>query len=310
MLDSVPELPEVETIARGLDQRVTSETIESVWIGSKKQPLKSPAGVIASTLEGKRIVRVQRAGKHIVFDLERVEGATRTTARTTARTTKKGKRSGRGKQPQAAFQQGGDGQTAQAQWIVHLGMTGRMVISDPSAEVAKHTHLIAKLASGRELRFIDPRMFGKLSIYAGGFDPGGVEPLEVSEERFVALFRGRKTPIKSALLNQKLLRGVGNIYADESLFRAGIRPRRRAATITRGQLGKLHAAVKEVLREAIAAGGSSVSNYVDANGEEGLFQFQHRVYGREGEPCLVCKEAIRRIVIGGRSSHYCPKCQK
>jgi formamidopyrimidine-DNA glycosylase len=191
-------------------------------------------------------------------------------------------------------------------------MTGRLVISEPAADLAKHTHLIAKLASGRELRFIDPRMFGKLSVHLqpGGFDPGGVEPLEVSEEQFIALFRGRKTPIKSALLNQKLLRGVGNIYADESLFRSGIRPRRRAASITREQLGKLHLAVREVLREAIALGGSSISDYVGADGEEGFFQLQHRVYGREGEPCLVCGAAIRRVVLIGRSSHYCSKCQK
>ncbi len=124
------------------------------------------------------------------------------------------------------------------------------------------------------------------------------------------MFRGRKTPIKSALLNQKLLRGVGNIYADESLFRAGIRPRRRAASISRDQLGKLFVAVKEVLKEAIALGGSSISDYVDADGEEGFFQLQHRVYGREAEPCLVCKTPIKRIVIAGRSSHYCAKCQK
>jgi formamidopyrimidine-DNA glycosylase len=189
-------------------------------------------------------------------------------------------------------------------------MTGRLVVCDAALEIAKHTHLIAKLASGRELRFIDPRMFGKLSVHPGGFDPGGVEPLDVSEERFVELFRGRKTPIKSALLNQKLLRGVGNIYADESLFRAGLRPRRRAATITREQLGKLHRAVREVLREAIALGGSSISDYVDADGEEGFFQLQHRVYGREGEPCLVCRTAIRRVVLAGRSSHYCSKCQE
>jgi formamidopyrimidine-DNA glycosylase len=282
--DSVPELPEVETIARGLDTRVVGDTVESVWIGSRKQPLKSPAGTIAATLEGKRIARVHRAGKHIVFDLE---GEAQ---------PKKGRRSGR----------------PAAQWIVHLGMTGRLVVCESAVEIAKHTHLIAKLASGRELRFIDPRMFGKLSVHLhpGGFDPGGVEPLEVSEQQFIALFRGRKTPIKSALLNQKLLRGVGNIYADESLFRAGIRPRRRAAAITREQLGRLHQAVREVLREAIALGGSSISDYVDADGEEGFFQLQHRVYGREGEPCLVCATAIRRVVLAGRSSHYCANCQK
>jgi formamidopyrimidine-DNA glycosylase len=298
----VPELPEVETIAQGLDKRVAGDTVDSVWIGSRQQPLKSPADLIASTLEGKRIVRVHRAGKHIVVDLEGASRALRTALR-----TKKGTHAVRGQTRQAAPLSPLD---AQAQWVVHLGMTGRIVVCEPAAEVAKHTHLIAKLASGREIRFIDPRMFGKLSVHAGGFDPGGLEPLEVSEEQFVALFRGRKTPIKSALLNQKLLRGVGNIYADESLFRAGIRPRRRAAAITRENLGKLHRAVREVLREAIALGGSSISNYVDADGEEGFFQLQHRVYGREGEPCLVCRTTIRRVVLAGRSSHYCSNCQK
>ena len=302
----MPELPEVETITRGLDTRVAGDTVESVWIGSRTQPLKSPAGVIARTLEGKRIVRVHRAGKHIVFDLEGKRVLQK----------KKSKRSVGVETRLAAAPSSSEMQTRQAaplaQWIVHLGMTGRMVVCEPAADIAKHTHLIAQLASGRELRFIDPRMFGKLSVHlqSGGFDPGGVEPLEVSEERFVALFRGRKTPIKSALLNQKLLRGVGNIYADESLFRAGIRPRRRAAAITRQQLGKLHRAVREVLREAIALGGSSISDYVDADGKEGFFQLQHRVYGREGEPCLVCGTAIRRLVLAGRSSHYCSKCQK
>ena len=155
-------------------------------------------------------------------------------------------------------------------------------------------------------------MFGKLSIHLhpGGFDPGGVEPLEVSEERFVALFRGRKTPIKSALLNQKLLSGVGNIYADEALFRARVRPRRRAASLTRQELALLHKRLGRVLQEAIRLGGSSISDYVDANGDEGFFQLRHRVYGREGKPCLVCKTPIKRVVIAGRSSHYCPKCQK
>jgi len=278
----VPELPEVETIARGLAKRVSGDMIDSVWIGSRPQPLKSPALTIAATLEGRRIVRVHRAGKHIVFDLARRNGMRKSS-------------------PRAA---------RNAQWIVHLGMTGRMVVTEPAAEIVKHTHLIAKLGSGRELRFIDPRMFGKLSVSTAGFDPGGIEPLEVGEEQFIALFRGRKTPIKSALLNQKLLRGVGNIYADEALFRAGIRPRRRAAAITRAQFRKLHLTVQEVLREAIALGGSSISDYVDADGEEGFFQLQHRVYGREGEPCLVCRTAIKRVVLTGRSSHYCPQCQK
>jgi formamidopyrimidine-DNA glycosylase len=190
-------------------------------------------------------------------------------------------------------------------------MTGSLQVCDPKAEVAKHTHAILRLSSGKELRFVDPRRFGRLSVaQAGDFDATGIEPLEIELESFLKLFHGRKTPIKSALLNQKLLRGVGNIYADEALFRAGIRPRRRAASITRERLGKLYVAVKEVLKEAIALGGSSISDYVNSDGEEGFFQLQHRVYGREAEACLVCKSPIKRIVIAGRSSHYCPKCQK
>ena len=190
-------------------------------------------------------------------------------------------------------------------------MSGRLQICLPHEDVAKHTHAIVRLESGRELRFVDPRRFGRLSVaLSSDFDAGGLEPLDVGLDDFIKLFRGRKAPIKSALLNQKLLRGVGNIYADESLFRAGIRPRRRASNISREQLHKLFLSVKEVLREAIALGGSSISDYVDADGEEGFFQLRHRVYGREGEPCLVCKTPIKRVVLGGRSSHYCSKCQK
>jgi formamidopyrimidine-DNA glycosylase len=301
----VPELPEVETIAQGLNKRVAGDVIESVWIGSKKQPLKSPADAIAATIEGKRILRVHRAGKHIVFDIEEQTPGLRGNS-----SKKKSKLKSRALSKMQQGPQPLPNVAETAQWIVHLGMTGRMVVCEPAAEVAKHTHLIAKLASGRELRFIDPRMFGKLSVHRGGFDPGGIEPLEATAEQFIALFRGRKTPIKSALLNQKLLRGVGNIYADESLFRAGIRPRRRAASVKREQLAKLYKTVQEVLLEAIAAGGSSVSDYVDADGEEGFFQLQHRVYGRESEPCVVCGTAVQRIVLAGRSSHYCAKCQK
>jgi formamidopyrimidine-DNA glycosylase len=287
----MPELPEVETIARGLHKRVAGETIESVWLGSKPQTMKSRPAEIATTLERTRIREVRRMGKHIVFELERNGVAP-------ASSPAKGRRRHKPLGPRS-------------QWIVHLGMTGRMVVCEPDAELLKHTHAIVKLASGCELRFIDPRRFGRLSVASeGNFDAGGDEPLEVEKDRFLALFRGRKTPIKSALLNQKLLRGVGNIYADESLFRSGIRPRRRASTIPREKFDALYIAVQQVLKEAIKLGGSSISDYVDADGEEGFFQLQHRVYGREGEPCLVCKTAIKRVVIAGRSSHYCPHCQK
>lgn len=269
----MPELPEVETIANGLNRRVQGDRIDSVWIGRKKEPLKSPAAAIARTLEGTRVEHVRRVGKHIVFDLQPDSSESR-------------------------------------QWIVHLGMTGRMVVATPEAEIQKHTHLIAKLASGRELRFVDPRRFGRLEVRAGGFAGPGVEPLTIDLKEFAALFHKSKAFIKAALLNQKLLHGVGNIYADESLFRAAIRPRRRAHLLTTEECKKLHGALRKVLKQAIAAGGSSISDYVDADGEEGFFQIQHRVYGREGEPCRVCKTPIKKIVVAGRGTHYCPKCQR
>ena len=276
----MPELPEVETVARGLALRAMGDVIESVWVGEKPQPLKSSAQEIASALEGAKIVGVERIGKHIVVELSRPQNG----------------------QPSVSNQ-----------WIVHLGMTGSLLIVTAEAEIAKHTHLIARLQSGRELRFVDPRRFGRLAVREIGDDEAwaaGREPLQISAEDFAALFRGRKTPIKSALLNQKLLRGVGNIYADEALHRAGIRPRRRAASLSRAELKSLHKHLQAVLRQAIAAGGSSISDYVDVEGESGNFQFRHRVYGRAGKPCRKCKGAIKRIVIAGRSSHYCPHCQK
>jgi formamidopyrimidine-DNA glycosylase len=269
----MPELPEVETVARGLQKRVAGDVIESVWISGKKQPLKSSPDEIAAMLEGARIAQARRVGKHIAIDLE-----------------KNG--------------------TASGQWIVHLGMTGRMLVVEAGAPIEKHTHLIAKLESGSELRFVDPRMFGKLAVMSEAFKAPGSEPLDIGFEIFANLFRKRKTPIKSALLNQSLLSGVGNIYADESLARAGIRPRRRAASLTRNDLRRLYDALQKVLNEAIKAGGSSVSDYVDADGERGSFQIRHLVYGRGGEPCRKCKTPIKRIVISGRSAHYCGKCQK
>jgi formamidopyrimidine-DNA glycosylase len=277
----MPELPEIETIARGLDKRVRGDLIESVWLGAHPEPLKSPAEEIASALTHSRIAEVRRVGKHIVFDLE------------------------------SAPSSNGNANPRKNQWIVHLGMTGRMLVASAEEETPKHTHAVASLASGRELRFVDPRRFGRLSIVSeSGFTGPGTEPLTIGAQEFAKLFRGRKTPIKAALLNQKLLHGVGNIYADESLFRAGIRPRRQAGRLTRADLDRLHAALKEVLKEAIKLGGSSVSDYVNAEGKEGFFQLEHRVYMRTAQPCLVCRTPIKRIVLGGRGTHYCPKCQR
>jgi formamidopyrimidine-DNA glycosylase len=197
----MPELPEVETIANGLNKRVAGDLIESVWVGGKPEPLKSTPAAIAHALEGARIQRVQRVGKHIVFSL-----------------------AGRQNQP--------------SEFVVHLGMTGRMLVASPEAETPKHTHLTARLESGKELRFVDPRRFGRLEVRESRFTGPGTEPTRISADEFAALFHRSKAPIKAALLNQKFLHGVGNIYADESLIRAGVRPRRRANTLTRAELNK------------------------------------------------------------------------
>jgi formamidopyrimidine-DNA glycosylase len=272
----MPELPEVETIARGVDERLRGDRIETTWF-------RSPSQTMARELPGRRIDRVYRVGKHIVFDLE-------------DKPTK--------------------GKHAGLQWIVHLGMTGRLLVADAATPVPRHTHGILHLASGRELRFVDPRRFGRLALHGNSkqeterFAGTGQEPLEISRDDFAALFRSRRTPIKAALLNQKLLHGVGNIYADESLFRAGIRPRRMACHLKRAELDRLHSSLQSVLREAISLGGSSVSDYVDAAGAEGFFQLEHRVYLRTGLPCLVCETPIRRTLVGGRGTHYCLRCQR
>jgi formamidopyrimidine-DNA glycosylase len=283
----MPELPEVETIARGVDERLRGDRIDSTWFGTKPEPFKSPAQEMAAELPGRKIVRVYRVGKHIVFDLA-------------------------GKPLATAKQQ------SVLQWIVHLGMTGRLLVADPETPVPPHTHGILHLASGRELRFVDPRRFGRMTLYGTNptrnqperFEGTGREPLSITRDEFAALFRGRRTPIKAALLNQKLLQGVGNIYADESLFRAQIRPRRMARYLKRAEVDRLYTSVQTVLREAISLGGSSVSDYVDADGVKGFFQLEHRVYLRTGQGCLVCATPIRRILVGGRGTHYCPHCQR
>jgi formamidopyrimidine-DNA glycosylase len=276
----MPELPEVETVARGVHARVRGDRISEVWFGSHREPFKTSPRVQSAGLEGRRILAVHRTGKHIVCELS-----------------------------------GSDSDEPDAQWIVHLGMTGRLLVTTPDAPLASHTHARLRMDSGREIRFVDPRRFGRLDFRllkkgSAEFAAPGLEPLRISAEDFAALFRGRKSFIKAALLNQGLLSGVGNIYADESLFRAGIRPRRRAGRLTRQELERLRVALKSVLEDAIRLGGSSVSDYVDAEGVRGFFQLEHRVYQRTGEPCRECGTAIRRVVVAGRSTHYCPACQK
>ena len=274
----MPELPEVETIARGVHERVAGDRIVQAWCGTHTEPFKTTPSRQAMGLEGMVFVSIHRTGKHIVCELAAESEA-----------------------------------PVKAQWLVHLGMTGRLLVTTGDAPVAAHTHARLSLKSGRELRFVDPRRFGRLEFLNLNVDQPflspGADPLTIGKEDFAALFRGRCLAIKAALLNQSLLAGVGNIYADESLFHAGIRPRRSAGRLTREELQRLRLVLKKILRHAIRLGGSSVSDYVDANGVRGFFQLEHRVYLRTGEPCRKCGTAIRRILIAGRGTHYCPKCQ-
>jgi formamidopyrimidine-DNA glycosylase len=281
----MPELPEVETVANGVHARVHGQRIVRVWTSGKPQTFKSPESEIVETLAGKWIERVRRVGKSIVMDLK--------------------------KNPK------NKNKSDEAQFLVHLGMTGRLLVSHPEVPLPPHTHAVLSLGgapgekAGRELRFVDPRRFGRLSVVKqpGGYAGPGAEPTTISEEDFSKLFKGRKLAIKAALLNQSILHGVGNIYADESLFRAGIRPRKPAGKLTRVELGRLHAALQAVLAHAIKLGGSSVSDYVDADGIAGFFQLEHKVYGRAGEDCLDCGARLKKIVVGGRTTVYCPHCQ-
>jgi formamidopyrimidine-DNA glycosylase len=193
--------------------------------------------------------------------------------------------------------------------LIHLGMTGRLLLGgDPG----KHTHALFKLDRGL-LLFDDSRQFGSIEFseeFPRRVARLGPEPLEIGFEEFAAAVKARKARVKGLLLNQVFLRGIGNIYADEALFRAGIHPLARASRLRRDRIRRLYDAIGAVLSEAIAAGGSSVSDYVDAEGRQGFFQLDHRVYQRTGEPCVTCGTPIRRILVVQRSSHFCPKCQK
>jgi len=297
----MPELPEVETIARGVHERVRGDRIVQAWFGGHREPFKTPPRKQAAGLEGRVFLGVHRIGKHIVCDL----GPALATASLSSTGAQK---SGVLTQPPSSPKAG-----IEAQWIVHLGMTGRLLFTVPDSPVPAHTHARLLLASGRELRFVDPRRFGRLEFRdlrrREGFSAAGADPLTIGEKEFASLFRGRQLSIKAALLNQTLLAGVGNIYADESLFHAGIRPTRRAGRLTRAKLERLRTELCAVLEHAIRLGGSSVSDYVDADGVRGFFQLEHCVYLRTGLPCRCCKALIRRIVLAGRGTHYCPQCQ-
>jgi formamidopyrimidine-DNA glycosylase len=276
----MPELPEVETVVRGLRVSLPGRTIVEVRFG-KTDFVDNPAE-IAERLPGARVASVTRLGKFICVRL-----------------------GSNGEQPTPG---------SETFLIVHLGMTGQLKVIRSGEAVAPHTHVFFVLDDGRELRYTDIRRFGRmLLIPESGLAEFaaqlGIEPLEISAEEFCRFFGSRRARVKALLLDQKVLRGIGNIYADESLFRARLHPARIAENLAKKQLLVLHGAVRQVLTEAIRSRGSSISDYVDSDGRRGEFQFHHRVYQRDGKPCFRCKTKIRRIIVAGRSSHFCPRCQ-
>ena len=277
----MPELPEVETVARGLQRQIAGRRILSVTLG-KTDFIDNP-GEIEKELPGRTIGSVVRYGKFLLLQLTRKEDAGET-----------------------------DRESA---LLVHLGMTG-MLRPQPAGEPhAKHTHVVALLDDGRELRYTDPRRFGRMAYLAGEslqeeLRRFGADPLEAGLEEFTAKIRGKRARIKALLLDQRVLRGVGNIYADESLWKARIHPQRLGARLRRKQVKKLHRALQGILERAIVMRGSSIADFLDAEGQPGEYQRRHRAYGREGKRCFRCKTRIKRVIVAGRSSFFCPQCQK
>ena len=274
----MPELPEVETIARGLRATLPGRRILAVRLG-KTDFIDDPAA-LERDLPGRRIDEVARYGKFLLLRLSAVNG-----------------------------------EPASSGLLVHLGMTGHLSPKRPEEPALKHTHAVFTLDDGRELRYTDPRRFGRMAFLVAKalketLAPLGSDPLELSETEFAARIGGRRARVKALLLDQRVLRGLGNIYADESLWRAKIHPARLGARLTRVEALRLYRAMQHVLREAIRLRGSSISDYLDTEGEPGEYQLHHRAYGREGKRCYRCRAKICRVHVAGRSSYFCPQCQK
>ena len=281
----MPELPEVETVARGLRQTILGRRILSVTLG-KTDFIDDPVA-LEQNLPGRSIEAVDRYGKFMLLRLSAPAGTN-------------GAR--------------GEEQAKQASLLVHLGMTGQMAPSPAHKPREKHTHVCLALDDGRELRYTDPRRFGRIAYLADAplaeeLTRFGADPLEVGKDEFTKRIRERGARIKALLLDQSVLRGVGNIYADESLWRAKIHPAQVAAKLSRKQAETLWRVLQEILLKAIAMRGSSISDFLDAEGEPGEYQRRHRAYGREGKRCYRCGAKIRRGIVAGRSSYFCPKCQ-
>jgi formamidopyrimidine-DNA glycosylase len=289
----MPELPEVETVARGLRQTILGRTILSIHLG-KTDFIDDPAA-LEQHLPGRRIDSVERYGKFMLLRVAHPvpPGNSASETRNLPRNV----------------------DTAPASLLVHLGMTGNLAPAAAAQPHEKHTHVWMTLDDGRELRYTDPRRFGRIAYIAEAALAStllafGADPLEVTTEDFASRIRSRNSRIKALLLDQSVLRGVGNIYADESLWRAKIHPARLGAQLTAEQAETLRKSLLEILHKAIKMRGSSISDFLDAEGEPGEYQRHHRAYGREGKRCYRCKTPIRRIIVAGRSSFFCPTCQR
>jgi formamidopyrimidine-DNA glycosylase len=274
----MPELPEVETVVRGLQSVLPGRRI--IEFRSGKINVIKDLALLGDQVPGSRLVAVRRYGKFLHLELE----------------------------PRAR-------EVSPLYILIHLGMTGQLTVGAANEPIAPHTHIFFTLDDGRELRFRDPRRFGRVQIVSESrreelLGKLGLDPLEASAEQFRGQIANRRARIKALLMDQHVFRGMGNIYTDESLWRARIHPSRLGANLTTAEIAKLHSAVQHVLNEAIRLRGSSVSDYVDSEGQTGEFQLRHRVYQREGKKCSRCGAKIRRIIVAGRSSHFCPQCQR
>jgi len=298
----MPELPEVETIVNDLRPQLVGRRFELLHLtrdpAIRARLVRYPsADKFIRRLRGRTIKAVERRGKYIVMPLEAAAA-----------------------EPNGADRANGVVPTTDERVIVHLGMTGHLRVWEPEETPVKHTHFRALLDSGLELRYDDPRQFGRLVV--GSMDeliaarafPArlGPEPIhgDLTEAEFERLIRARRRPVKSALLDQSFLAGVGNIYADEACFRAGIRPSRWTHRLTVRERRALYEAIQHVLENSIAARGSSIINYVDGFGLRGGNQEKLLVYGRSGEPCLRCGTPLQGTRLAGRGTVYCRKCQR
>jgi formamidopyrimidine-DNA glycosylase len=284
----MPELPEVETYVRELTPDLRGRTVTGVVIRWPRIIAAPGPDEFTRDIVGQRFASFGRRGKYMRFGLVRSSHG-------------------------AGEEESGD------TLIVHLRMTGKLQIRAGGAEPGKHTHLILDLDDGRQLHYTDPRKFGRIWLVPDPepvFYKLGPEPLgdEFTPAAFAARLHGRRASIKALLLNQRIVAGVGNIYADESLFLAGVHPARPGGELTSEEISRLHAAIRAILTQAIDArgsslGGSSLQNYQRPGGESGGYQDRHQVFQRTGQPCPVCGTPIERIVLAQRSTHFCPACQ-